>query len=240
MNPIRLADYERVVFFTGAGISAESGVPTYRGAGGIWGQYNWEDYACQRAFDSDPQKVLDFHETRRARVLECEPNPGHKHLAALQAVHAGVSVITQNTDGLLRRVGCRELFELHGSLWRLRCPEHGVTEDLAAAKYARRACANCGTVLRPDIVWFEDPVSEAVFAEAGRRIGKCHLFVAVGTSAVVFPAAGLIPLAKQAGARMIEVNIGDSDMSDLFDERLRGRSGEILPQMFPREGAHKK
>jgi len=235
MTPFRIADFRRVVFFTGAGISAESGVPTYRGAGGIWGQYRWEDFACQRAFDRDAQKVLDFHETRRAKVLACAPNAGHRHLAALQAAHRGVTVITQNTDGLLRRAGCRELFELHGSLWRLRCDRHGPTEDLGAAKYARRDCPQCGAVLRPDIVWFEDPVSQEVFGAAGRRIGESELFVAVGTSAVVFPAAAMIPLAKRAGARMIEINLEDSEMSGLFDVRVRGRSGEILPQLFPLE-----
>ena len=223
----------RTVFFTGAGMSAESGVPTYRGRGGIWGQYRWEDFACQRAFERDPQKVLAFHEERRARVLACEPHAGHRHLAQLQQALDGIAVVTQNTDGLHSRAGVRDVVELHGSLWRLRCPRHGATEDLAAGPYARRACADCGSVLRPDIVWFEDPVDARVFAKADALIRGCELFVAVGTSAMVWPAAGLIHRARESGARLIELNVDDTELSDRFDERWRGTAGELLPRKFP-------
>ena len=138
MQPIvDVSSFKRVVFFTGAGMSAESGVPTYRGAGGIWAQYRWEDYACQDAFEREPAKVLDFHEQRRGRVLACQPHAGHLHLAALQSAHPGLSIITQNTDGMHQRAGAKSVVELHGSLWRLRCARHGATEDLAAAEYAR-------------------------------------------------------------------------------------------------------
>ena len=222
----------RTLFFTGAGMSAESGVPTYRGRGGIWGQYRGEDFACQRAFDRDPQKVLDFHEERRARVLRCEPHAGHRHLARLQAAGADLAIVTQNTDGLHSRAGVSDVVELHGSLWRLRCPHHGALDDLAAARYARRRCAQCGALLRPDIVWFEDAVDPRVFARAAQLIRSCETFVAVGTSAVVYPAAGLIPLARECGARMIELNVEDTELSPLFDERWRGTAGELLPQKF--------
>lgn len=223
----------RVVFFTGAGMSAESGVPTYRGRGGIWGQYRWEEFACQRAFEADPDKVLDFHEQRRAKVLACEPHAGHLHLARLQQARAGISVVTQNTDGLHSRAGVRDVVELHGSLWRLRCPRHGQVEDLAAGRYARRACAECGATLRPDIVWFEDPVDARVFARADALIRGCAVFVAVGTSAIVYPAAGLIHRARETGARMIELNVDDTELSHLFDERWRGTAGALLPEKFP-------
>lgn len=223
----------RVVFFTGAGMSAESGVPTYRGRGGIWGQYRWEEFACQRAFEADPDKVLDFHEQRRAKVLACQPHAGHLHLARLQQARAGISVVTQNTDGLHSRAGVRDVVELHGSLWRLRCPRHGQVEDLAAGRYARRACAECGATLRPDIVWFEDPVDARVFARADALIRGCAVFVAVGTSAIVYPAAGLIHRARETGARMIELNVDDTELSHLFDERWRGTAGALLPEKFP-------
>lgn len=229
--------YGRIVFFTGAGMSAESGVPTYRGRGGVWGQYDWEDFACQRAFEADPRKVLDFHETRRARVLECEPHAGHRHLAALQAGRAGVSVVTQNTDGLHSRAGARDVVELHGSLWRVRCARHGKFEDLSAGPYARRDCPGCGAILRPDIVWFEDPVDARVFATADARIRECETFVAVGTSAVVWPAAGFIHRAREAGKRMIELNPEDTELSALFDECWRGAAGALLPEKFPLSGA---
>ena len=223
----------RTLFFTGAGMSAESGVPTYRGLGGIWGQYRWEDYACQRAFDRDAEKVLDFHEERRGRVLACEPHAGHRHLAELQRAGAPMAVVTQNTDGLHSRAGVREVVELHGSLWRLRCPRHGPVVDLAAARFATRRCGQCGATLRPDIVWFEDPVDPQVFARAAQLIRECETFVAVGTSAVVYPAARLIPLARECGARMIELNVDDSEMSSLFHERWRGPAGQLLPERFP-------
>ena len=122
--------YKSIVFFTGAGMSAESGVPTYRGRGGIWSQYNWEEYACQEAFDRDPQKVLKFHELRRRSVLACQPHPGHYVIAELEKTHPQVRVVTQNIDGMHQRAGSRNVTELHGSLWRVRCPSHGITEDI--------------------------------------------------------------------------------------------------------------
>jgi NAD-dependent deacetylase len=232
MQAIPLNQFERVVFFTGAGMSAESGVPTYRGRGGIWTQYRWEEYACQDAFDANPVKVLDFHEQRRGKVLACQPHAGHHHLAALQAAHPGLSIITQNTDGMHQRAGATAAAELHGSLWRLRCA-CGIREDLAAATYAACSCAVCGATLRPDITWFGDAVNAAVFGRAQALIEQAQLFVAVGTSGIVYPAAGMIPLARQAGARMIEVNVDDTELSSLFGERLRGAAGELLPLVFP-------
>lgn len=232
MEPTRLSQFARIVFFTGAGMSAESGVPTYRGRGGIWGQYRWEEYACQDAFDADARKVLDFHEQRRGRVLACQPHDGHVHLAALQAAHPGLAIITQNTDGMHQRAGARRVIELHGSLWRLRCARHGAHEDLAAAAYARRDCAQCGATLRPDITWFGDNVDSAVFARAQQLIEAAELFVAVGTSGIVYPAAGLIPAAARSGARMIEINPEATELSELFAERLREPAGSALPRLF--------
>jgi len=232
MESISLGQYARVVFFTGAGMSAESGVPTYRGRGGIWAQYRWEEYACQDAFDADPNKVLAFHRQRRERVLACAPHAGHRHLAALQAAHPGLSLVTQNIDGMHQRAGAREAVELHGSLWRMRCARHGVNEDLAAAEYARRECASCGAPLRPDITWFADSVNAAVFARAEQLIAQAQLFVAVGTSGIVYPAAGLIPLAARSGARMIEINPDETEMSGLFGECVREAAGVALPRLF--------
>ena len=232
MQTISLSQYVRVVFFTGAGMSAESGVPTYRGRGGIWGQYAWEEYACQDAFDADPNKVLDFHEQRRGKVLACQPHAGHLHLAALQARHPGLEIVTQNTDGMHQRAGATRVTELHGSLWRMRCPRHGAREDLAAAVYARRDCAQCGAILRPDITWFGDNVDSAVFAKAQQLITTAQLFVAVGTSGIVHPAAGLIPLAARGGARMIEINPEETEMSRLFVQKVRQAAGVALPELF--------
>ena len=232
MKPISLGRYSRVVFFTGAGMSAESGVPTYRGRGGIWAQYRWEEYACQEAFDADPVKVQDFHQQRRGRVLACQPHAGHSHLAALQAAHPGLSIITQNTDGMHQRAGAKSVIELHGSLWRLRCAQHGAVEDLAAAAYARRDCGLCGNRLRPDITWFADAVNAAVFTQAERLIAQAELFVAVGTSGIVYPAAGLVAAAAHSGARMIEINPEETEQSRLFAECVREPAGLALPVLF--------
>ena len=232
MKPISLSQFSRVVFFTGAGMSAESGVPTYRGSGGIWAQYHWEEYACQDAFDADPGKVLDFHEQRRGRVLACAPHAGHIHLAALQAAHPGLSIITQNTDGMHQRAGAKNVIELHGSLWRMRCARHGPLEDLAAAAYAQRECGQCGSTLRPDITWFADSVNAAVFTQAERLIAQAQLFVAVGTSGIVYPAAGMVPVAARSGARMIEINPEKTEMSGMFAECVREAAGVALPGMF--------
>ena len=230
-------EYPRIVLFTGAGLSAESGVPTYRGRGGLWTQYNYEDYACQRAFDRDPAKVLDFHEVRREKVLGCAPHAGHAHIRAMQAAHPDVQVITQNIDGLLQRAGVTVAAELHGSLWRLRCPVHGIRADLAAGRYAHRQCPDCAparqTWLRPDITWFEDAVNQRVFATAEAIVAKATLFVGIGTSGAVWPAAGFAHQAREAGARMVEINPEDNDASALYAERIRSAASEALPTLLP-------
>ncbi len=229
--------YSRIVLFTGAGLSAESGVPTYRGAGGIWREYRYEDYACQRAFDRDPVKVLDFHELRRAKVLACTPHVGHAHIRAMQAVHPGVQVITQNIDGLLQRAGVRVDAELHGSLWRLRCPLHGIRDDHAASAFAHRRCPDCPPAsapwLRPDITWFEDAVNADVFEHAAMLVDDAELFVGIGTSGAVWPAAGFAERARRRGARMIELNPEDNEASALYPEQCRQPASTGLPALFP-------
>jgi len=229
--------YPHIVLFTGAGLSAESGVPTYRGRGGIWHEYNYEDYACQRAFDHHPVKVLDFHELRRTKVLACLPHTGHDHIRAMQAAHPGVTVITQNIDGLLQRAGVTVSAELHGSLWRLRCPVHGIREDAAAAPFAYRQCPDCAparqTWLRPDITWFEDAMNPAVFARAEALVAAADLFVGIGTSGAVWPAAGFAHQAREAGARMVEINPEDNEASVLYPENLRKPASTALADTFP-------
>ena len=219
--PIALADYRHIVFFVGAGMSVESGMPTYRGRGGIWAQYDYESYACQRAFERDPLKVLDFHELRRGKALGCAPHAGHLALARWQRAHPALHVVTQNIDGLLQRAGVTVAAELHGSLWRQRCAAHGIREDLDGGAYRMRRCEHCNAWLRPDITWFEDMVNEDVFARAAELIGETTLFVAVGTSAGVYPAAGFIPLAQRSGARMVEINPEATEASERFAETRR-------------------
>lgn len=225
----RLRDFEKIVFFTGAGLSAESGVPTYRGQGGVWHQYDYEDYACQRAFDRDPDKVWDFHDERRAAVAACAPNEAHAIIARTQASR-GATIITQNIDGLQQRAGAANVIELHGSLWRVRCDREGIVRDDATVPMTPRACA-CGAYWRPDIVWFEDRLDERTLERAAEALGGCDLLVSVGTSGVVHPAASLPRIAAQQGAVCVEVNLEDTPVSHLYAHRLRGKATEWLTRM---------
>jgi NAD-dependent deacetylase len=223
---IRLGDFRRIVFFTGAGLSAESGIPTYRGKGGIWAKYDYEEYACQRAFDRDPGKVWDFHDERRRRVAAWEPAEGHRIIASVP----GAVVVTQNIDGLHQRAGSREVIELHGSLWRVRCARcRTVTANLETPIRSRR-CA-CGEWLRPDIVWFEDMLDPGTVRGAGDAIAQCDLLVSVGTSGVVYPAADLPRLALARGAVTVEINPEETPLSPLYTHCLRGSASEMLRRL---------
>lgn len=233
MQPlIELTPDQTVLFFTGAGMSAESGMPIYRGQGGIWSQYRYEEYACQRAFDRDPSKVQDFHELRRERMLASAPHPGYLRMAEIQKALPRTRVVTQNIDGLHQRAGIEVAAELHGSAWRLRCQNHGLRADVAGARYERRACEHCGSPLRPDIIWFEDSVDPVVFREAAELVAACDVFVAIGTSGVVWPAAGFAQMASDAGAYMIEINPEDNEASPLYTVRLRLPASKALAEHF--------
>ncbi len=218
--------YNNIVFFTGAGMSAESGVPTYRGSGGICHKYNYEEFACQNAFERNPEKVLDFHELRRKSVLECQPHGGHKFISELQKLHDSVTIVTQNIDGMHQRAGSENVIELHGSLWRLRCDACGITIDDIGESFANKKC-DCGNCLRPDITWFGDMLNSHVFQQASDVIQKCDLSISIGTSGVVWPAAGFPNEAKGNGAYCIEINTEQTELSYLFDEVIIGKASEI-------------
>lgn len=226
MVKIRTEDFKRIVFFTGAGMSAESGVPTYRGKGGIWENYKWEEYACQEAFDNDPEKVLKFHEMRRSAVLDCTPHKGHFWLSGLQKKRPGVEIITQNIDGMHQRAGSDNVTELHGSLWRARCL-CGIKEMIGEA-YPSYRCFKCGKWLRPDIIWFGDSLDSFTVEKAIMSISGCDLFVSVGTSSVVWPAAGFPLHAKNNGAFLVEINPEPSEISDVYDIVVRETASKAL------------
>jgi len=231
MQTINPDEYRHIVFFTGAGMSAESGVPTYRGRGGIWNEYRWEEYACQDAFDRDSRKVLEFHELRRKTVLECQPHAGHFAIAELEKTHPKVTVVTQNIDGMHQRAGSKNITELHGSLWRLRCPMHGITEDIGE-KYKSYKCEHCDNWLRPDIIWFGDMLDEFVINQAVFVLRECDLFVSIGTSGVVYPAAGFPRIAKEYGAKCIEINPEQTKISFMYDISIQSTAGDALPHLF--------
>ena len=226
----KVADFQRVVFFTGAGLSAESGIPTYRGHGGIWSEYRYEDYACQRAFDRDPEKVWDFHDRRREKVGACAPNEGHRLIAKVQKRAPATVVVTQNIDGLHQRAGSTSVVELHGSLWRVRCDPEGQGRQDESVPMAPRRCA-CGAFFRPDIVWFEDALDPDTIRRAEDALSGCDLLVSVGTSAYVFPAAELPRIAMRRGATTVEINLEDTPVSHLYTYRPRGNASEVLRSM---------
>lgn len=226
----RFADFQRILFFTGAGLSAESGIPTYRGKGGMWSEYNYEDYACQRAFVRDPEKVWDFHDKRRAAVAAGEPNEGHRIIAEVQRARPGTAIVTQNIDGLHQRSGASDVVELHGSLWRVRCDAERIVRDDTSVPMSPRTCT-CGAYLRPDIVWFEDSLNPTTLARAQELLEQCDLIVSVGTSGVVYPAAELPRVAMRSGATTVEINLEDTPVSELYRYRLRGKASDMLASM---------
>jgi len=221
---IRLADFERPVFFTGSGLSAESGIPTYRGAGGTWHEYDYETYACQRAFERDPERVWDFHDLRREKIAACEPNEGHRIIAGV----AGARVVTQNVDGLHQRAGSERVIELHGSLWRLRCGGEVVENFEVPLKNRRRAD---GRYWRPDVVWFGDVLDATVLQEAARALEACDVLVTIGTSGVVYPAAELPRIATSRGIPSVEINPEETPVSASYTHRLRGTATEMLQRL---------
>jgi NAD-dependent deacetylase len=230
MSTPRFADFERILFFTGAGLSVESGIPTYRGKGGLWAEYDYEDYACQRAFVRAPEKVWDFHDKRREKVGACEPNDGHRIIAEVQREKSTTAIVTQNIDGLHQRAGGTDVVELHGSLWRVRCDAEGILRDDRTVPMSPRKC-RCGAYWRPDIVWFEDPLREETLERAQELLVRCDLLVTVGTSAVVYPAAELPRIAMRSGATTVEINLDDTPVSPLYQHRLRGTASEMLAAM---------
>lgn len=228
---VHMRDFDRVVFFTGAGISVESGIPTYRGKGGVWKEYDYHRYACQNAFDEAPERVWEFHNYRRGVVARAAPNRGHEAIARAQRSHPNVRVITQNIDGLHQRAGAKEVLELHGSLWRVRCDACGLRRASPETALAELRCTCDQAFLRPDITWFGDALDAAVFAQARAASTQATLFVSVGTSGVVYPAAYMPELAKDAGAYLVEVNPEHTELTELHDEILRGNASELLPPL---------
>jgi NAD-dependent deacetylase len=227
---------ERVAVLTGAGVSAESGVPTFRGGGGLWEGQRVEDVATPGAFARDPGKVWRFYNARRAGLRTVRPNPGHRALADLEDRWGSerFTLVTQNVDGLHRAAGSRNVLEVHGTLSRVRCTGCAKVEDRGSEELPELPRCGCGALLRPDIVWFGEYLPEDVWRDAALAAATCHCFLVVGTSAVVFPAAGLADAARQAGAGVIEVNIERTPASDGAVIGLYGPSGVVLPQLVQR------
>jgi len=229
----RLSRAKRVAVLTGAGVSAESGVPTFRGAGGLWRQYRAEDLATPEAFQRDPGLVWEWYDWRRQLIAKCEPNPAHHAIARLEREAREFLLITQNVDGLHRRAGSVRMVELHGNLWRVRCPAEGTTAE--AFEVPLRSLpprCRCGAVLRPDVVWFGEALPAEALQQALDATERCDLFLVVGTSAVVQPAASLPMVARRRGAYVVEVNLEPTALTSSAHESHHGKAGEILPRLL--------
>lgn len=238
----RLAAAERVVVFTGAGVSQESGLGTFRGPGGLWERFRPEQLATPEAFERDPGLVWRWYAARFDAMRAARPNPAHATIARWSARFPSLLVVTQNIDGLHQRAGSRDVLELHGTVWEsccTRCRRTRATADLLAAAGGRLPpppCA-CGGLFRPAVVWFGERLPERVFARALEEARRCDALIAVGTSARVWPAAGLIEEASAARALVVEVNREPSALCELADVPLGGAAGEILPALDLELGA---
>jgi len=222
-----------VAVLTGAGISAESGIPTFRGPGGLWRQFRPEQLATPEAFASDPRLVWEWYDSRRAKIAEAQPNAGHKALAGLEKAKPQFTLITQNVDGLHDRAGSQNVLKLHGDIWTLRCLscQREERDERVPLPDLPPRC-RCGGLMRPGVVWFGETLPPDVWERAGTATRAAQVFLVVGTSAVVYPAAGLVPLAKACGARVIECNMEETPFSAEVDKSFRGAAGEILPRLI--------
>ncbi|MDZ7747532.1 MAG: NAD-dependent deacylase [Halofilum sp. (in: g-proteobacteria)] len=224
-----------VTVLTGAGLSADSGVPTFRDAReGLWARYRPEDLATPEAFERDPATVWRWYAERRARVRAVEPNAGHYALARLATRLPDLRLVTQNVDGLHQRAGHAGVIEFHGSLMTDVCHREGRAVDVAGDDATPPACPHCGGPVRPGVVWFGEAIPRAALEAATAAADACDLFLAVGTSALVHPAAGLADMAREAGARVAEINPEATGLSERVDIRIAAGAAEALPRLLER------
>jgi NAD-dependent deacetylase len=231
----RLREARSIAVLTGAGVSAESGVPTFRDAQtGLWARFDPLELATPDAFRRNPKLVWDWYAWRRDLVAKAKPNAGHRALATLEAIVPACVVITQNVDGLHRAAGSRQVIELHGNLQRVRCSREGTIVarwDSSSPSEAPR-CEACGAFLRPDVVWFEETLPPEALTRAEEASRACDVLLVVGTAAEVYPAAILPTYARHHGAAVVEINPTQTRLSESVDFTLRGPSGVVLPALL--------
>ena len=235
MDDIETRLWHNIVILTGAGISAESGLGTFRGADGLWEQHRVEEVATPEAFARDPALVYRFYNARRQKLAEVEPNAAHRALVELErGFDGGYTLVTQNVDDLHERAGSRRLLHMHGELNKMRCQHSEEVFEALPSFTGEDLCACCSRTesLRPHVVWFgEMPLyMEEIYA----LLADCDLFVAIGTSGTVYPAAGFVQIARQAGATTLEINPDPTDASSMFEYHWRGKATEQVPRLAER------
>jgi NAD-dependent deacetylase len=226
----KLRQAEKIVFVTGAGISQESGIPTFRGKDGFWRKYDPMKLATKSAFYEDPKLVWEWYEERRKNILDASPNPGHFSIAELEK-HKQISVLTQNIDGLHQRAGSSHVYELHGSIITIKCTICDFKDDITSEFSKLPPLCKCGNILRPDVVWFGEALPQDVWRSAMEKAVYCDIMIVVGTSLAVSPANLLPVYAKQNGATLVEVNVEDTPMSSSMDLTLRTSAVKALPEL---------
>ncbi|MBE2220436.1 MAG: NAD-dependent deacylase [Anaerolineae bacterium] len=228
-----LKNATHIAVLTGAGISAESGVPTFREAQtGLWAQYDPQELATPQAFRRNPKLVWEWYAWRRELVAKAEPNPGHLALVALESKVPQFTLITQNVDGLHERAGSQAIIELHGNIMRTKCFENGrLVNSWPATNDVPPHCPHCGGMLRPDVVWFGESLPYEALETAVASTQTCDIFFSIGTSALVQPAASLPIKAIQAGAITVEINPQPTPLTTHVDYALTGSAGSVLPAL---------
>ena len=223
----------KLVALTGAGVSQESGLRTFRDAQtGLWAQYKPEELASPQAFARDPKLIWDWYAWRREAVKGVRPNPGHHALAEMEKRSTGFTLITQNVDGLHRMAGSQNVLELHGNIQRVRCSECGrLAETWSDDSESVPQCESCGGLLRPDVVWFGESLPRDQLEAAVEAARSCNVFFSIGTSGLVQPAASLAFAAHNRGAIVVEVNAEETPLTPKADFFFQGKSGELLPEL---------
>ena len=226
----QLRNAKKIVFVTGAGISQESGIPTFRGKNGYWGKHDPMKLATIDAFYDDPKLVWEWYDDRRKNIFSAQPNPGHKAIAELEKL-AKVVVLTQNIDGLHQRAGSSHVLELHGSIIRIKCTICNYHDDITGGFQELPPLCKCGNILRPDVIWFGEILPQDIWQEAITESNSCDVMIIAGTSLVVSPANTLPIYAKQNNAILIEVNPEETAMSQDMDLSIRDSSANVLPRL---------
>lgn len=224
--------FQRAVVLTGAGVSSESGIPTFREPGGVWSRFRPEDLASRDAFVRDPKLVWDWYRARAENVKEAQPNPGHLAIADMEGLFPDFWLVTQNVDGLHERAGSRRIIELHGNLARARCtacPSVFPLDEAPLAQDGMPHCPSCAALARPDIVWFGESLPIDAIERAFALSSGAQVFFSVGTSGLVQPAASLPWQAKRGGAVLVEVNPNDTPLSDDCDFVFRASASVAIP-----------
>jgi NAD-dependent deacetylase len=237
LSPVkqRLTSAKAITVLTGAGISADSGIPTFRGQDGLWRNFRAEDLATPEAFARDPRLVWEWYNWRRGLIASKTPNNGHHALAEMEKRCSHFTLITQNVDGLHAIAGNRKLIELHGNIWKVRCIQCGtvsVNREVPTQIPPYCEVSQCGGLLRPHIVWFGEALDAGDIEKSVAALQSCDVMLVIGTSGVVWPAASFAEMAKSAGAFVVEINPHPSAQSHLMDEVLAGRASEILPRLL--------